>query len=228
VNGIFGVAAEFLDRVGNPVHGVEVNEAYAQRLAQLVRSDRDTFGPLLAATLEPDDLDTLSMDAWIWYLDWRSSRAPLPDDAFLTALYQRAATEPAIRINILRLVTSAPAVRDRFPRESSGTPLPVGEFPVPWLRELMQSAVSGEDLTGQDLPEQDPSAGVNSAVELATYLLQLGDEVSQQALRSLLAQPWPGRQQLESLVRGMLAVAGLEDDLLQSWQERLGILGERG
>jgi hypothetical protein len=228
MNGILGIAAEFLDRVGNPAHGVEVNEAYAQRLGQLVRSDRDTLGSLLATTLEPDDLDTLSMDAWMWYLDWRSSTAPLPDDSFLTALYQRAATEPAVRLNILRLVTSAPAVRERFQRELPGPPLPIGEFPVPWLRELMRSAVRGEDLAGQALPEQDPSARVNSALELATYLLQLGDEVSQQTLRSLLAQPWPGQQQLAGLVRGMLAGAGLEDDLLQSWQNRLGILGERG
>jgi hypothetical protein len=92
----------------------------------------------------------------------------------------------------------------------------------------MRSAVNGGDVTGQDTPEQDASTRGASALEPATYLLQLGDEVSQQALRSLLAHPWPGRQQLVANVRDMLVAVGLEADLLQSWQERLGVSGERG
>jgi len=221
MNGILAIAAEFLDRVGNPAHGVKANEAYAQRLAQLVQSDRDTLGILAGPALEPDDVDNLSMDAWIWYLDWRSATAPLPDDAFLHALYQRAATEPAVRLHLLRLVVGAPAVREQFPSQPFRPAWPVGEFPVPWLRRLIQLAVS-RDIAGQDVP-----ARIDGALELATYLLQLSDEVSLQALQSLLAEPWPGRSQLVTSVRDMLTVADLEEDLMRAWQDRLGILGEQ-
>jgi hypothetical protein len=63
---------------------------------------------------------------------------------------------------------------------------------------------------------------LQGAIELTTYLLQLGNPVTIVALRALIAAEWSGRQALHRAVEDRLDAAGLDEARRQEWRARLG------
>jgi hypothetical protein len=64
---------------------------------------------------------------------------------------------------------------------------------------------------------------LNSTIEIAAELLQVGDRESEAALRQLLATNWPGRRALHNAVAARLADAELDQESYQRWLDRLGL-----
>jgi len=65
MNSALALASEFIERAANPSFGVEVNEEYALRWA-LLRQTGNPITELRVGEFAPEDLDILSLDAWIW------------------------------------------------------------------------------------------------------------------------------------------------------------------
>jgi len=213
VNGLLGLGADFLEHISSPIYGIEVNEAYGQRLSALIRDNPEVVTTLASAKLAPDDVGTLSADAWVWYLD---SPFPVPPDPLLHALYDQV-PEPIVRLSVLQAVIGSADAAELFPRRESVRPLPISEFPVPWLRTRLEVVDDEVD------PTREPPGPSLAAIELATYLLQLGDDISIQALRSLLDSSSSERSGLALHVTGVLNAAGLQEDELRLWHSRLGL-----
>ena len=219
MNGLLGLAADFLDRVANPAHGPAVNEAYGHRLEELLEGDDHLASTLMNLDLEHGDVGTLSVDGWMWYLPWRARRARLPSDEFLDALYDRT-PEPIVRLRILASVVSHPDIIETIRVDHRAQPIPISELRPSWLQHRLQLAVARFDRHGNDHQvDVDPGA----ALELALYLLQLGDQVSIEALRSLIAEPSASQLAIAEVVGQTLLAAELDEDTLGEWRSHLGL-----
>lgn len=179
MNGLLGLAADFVERVGNPTYGREVNELYRARLEWLLAEDEHLDRSLGRLELGRDDVPALSVDAWLWYMRWRCLRHPLPRDDFLDALFE-ATDEPAVHIRILELVVRHPGAAEKLGAATGDRPPPLEELPIPWLaRRLLYSLDHGRDDSGHAV----------EASAIAIYLVQLGDPASIAVLRGLLSDP---------------------------------------
>jgi hypothetical protein len=213
VNGLLGLVADFLERVANPSHGPEVNDLYGSRLQWLLAEDDGLNEDLGRLELQRDDLPTLTMDAWLWYMRWRCERHPLPSAEFLDALFE-ATDEPAVHVRIVELVVRHPHTAERLGAFVEAPQPPIEELPVPWLRDrLLRSIGHAEHRHGHATGE--PRA-------MVTYLLQLGDPVCLGVLRSFLAQPGTRELQLGAYVTSLLTDA-LDEETLGAFLERLGL-----
>jgi hypothetical protein len=217
MNALIGMISDFLARLSDPAFGREVNEAYNLRLGILLDSDESLAPQLANAGLGPEDLSSLPLVSWLWYLRWREHRGgELPGDAFLDALYD-ATAEPIVRIRVVDTVVThfrrATAAQELGAPERRGLP----GLPENWLRHRMQSIVveRGE-------PEAD-AARAEAAWELAAYLLQLGDDFSLMTLGALLFEQWSGRPYLIAQVEAVMNRPGLDPGAVNRLRERLGL-----
>ncbi len=209
MNGLLALVADFLEQAGNPARGSEVNELYRQRLSFLLEQDDGLEALLSSLELEPDDLPELSVDAWLWYLRWRSERHPPAGIDFLDALYQ-ATEEPGVHARMVELAVRQPQVVERLGGSQNEGPAPrLEELPVPWLaRRLLFSLDHGRGDSGVAV----------EASEIAVYLVQLGDPASRAVLRSLLSDPRALDAGLEPL---QLLSPLLDREVLESFVDEL-------
>ncbi|HEU4425593.1 MAG TPA: hypothetical protein VFR67_23915, partial [Pilimelia sp.] len=73
--------------------------------------------------------------------------------------------------------------------------------------------------THEAVTEEAPTA---EAIELASYLTQLGDPVSMRALRALVRHPWFGRGDVISHVHTILGGLG-DDPARNEWLRGVGL-----
>jgi hypothetical protein len=220
VNGLLAIAESFIDRMTNPRYGPAANEEYALRFTEVLNGDPGFAAELANLSLDPEDIDSLPACAWPWYLEWRRLEdAPPPPANFLDVLFA-ATDDPAIRLAVVQSALServADSSPDNFPdaapdrvSEFSASTEERGAIRSRWLRsQAARLTHAGEP--AQTLPD---------AIELATYLLQIGDSDS---LASLLSLPWPGRAALLDAIGGQLADANLEPETAAAWRSRLGL-----
>jgi hypothetical protein len=220
MNSLIGMIADFLEHLSDPAFGRQENEAYNLRLGILLDNDENLAGQLANSDLGPDDIPSLSVGAWLWYLRWRTLRGgALPSDAFLDELYD-ATAEPIVRLRVVDTVVTPfraePAALNRdVPERRRLSGLPDG-----WLRRRMESIVGAEE--GEDGEEAGTARGLE-AWELAAYLLQIGDDFSLAALGALLSEQWNGRYYLVAQIEQVLGRPGLESDVVEQLRQRLGL-----
>jgi hypothetical protein len=235
VNGLLAMVESFVDRMTNPLYGPAVNEEYSQRFNQALAEDPEFAAEFANLALDPEDVGSLSACAWPWYLDWRRLEdAPPPASDFLDALFA-ATDDPAIRLAVMQSglserVTDAAAPdtaadgsaaserpgyqRDRpfpgFDREPEERPAAI---PSHWLRSQV-TALTRDAESASALPD---------LIEVAMYLLQLGDPESLASLRAMLSTQWPGRADLLDAIGRQLAEADLDPETAASWRQDLGL-----
>lgn len=212
MNAELAMAADFLERIADPRQGREVNEAYELRLGVLMDGDPAAASRLANAELTPQDLGNMSIHGWMWYLNWRGelSDGP-PATEFLDSMFD-ASWEPVVRLAVVRAVVTHRRSRERL---ASRRGYDLREFPLDWLRRRLVAAVSDRDSVGA--PDIEP------AWELATYLLQLGDDVSIHSVRLLLGEQWSGAAVLRARVRSLVERPGLDPGRVQEWLAGLGL-----
>jgi hypothetical protein len=220
MNSLIGMIADFLEHLSGPAFGRQENEAYNLRLGILLDNDEAFAGQLANTYLGSEDVPSLSLGTWLWYLRWRTLRGgALPSDAFLDELYD-ASAEPIVRLRVVDTVVMRlrrePAVLDQHVPARRG----LSGLPDSWLRRRMESIVGAQE--GEDSAETGV-ARAEEAWELAAYLLQLGDDVSLAALGALLAEQWNGRYDLVAQIEQVLGRPGLEPDVVEQLRQRLGL-----
>lgn len=211
MNAELAMAADFLEQIADSRRGREVNEAYELRLGVLMDGDPAAASRLANAELIPQDLGSMSLNGWMWYLNWRGelSDGP-PATEFLDSMFD-ASWEPVVRLAVVRAVVTHRRSREQLADLRRVHDL--REFPLDWLRHRFLAAVSDRD--------SDIAFDVEPAWELATYLLQLGDDVSIRSVRVLLQ--WPGAAALRARVRSLVDRPGLDPGRVQEWLAGLGL-----
>jgi hypothetical protein len=100
MNGLLAIAEGFLDKMTNPQYGSEVNDEYSVRFNHLLIADADFAGAFARLALGPEDVDSLPICAWPWYLQWRTEHGPPPSADFLDALFE-STDDPAVRMSVM-------------------------------------------------------------------------------------------------------------------------------
>ncbi|MGO8893797.1 MAG: hypothetical protein ACLP8X_09135 [Streptosporangiaceae bacterium] len=249
---LLAIAESFLDRMTNPLYGTEVNEEYSLRFNQLLAEDPAFAASFAELALEPDDVDSLPACAWPWYLQWRCERADPPPAEFLDALFE-ATDDPAIQMAVMISALSdsgradvsdgepvpyrdddsdsytdvhpdtSPRRRTEPGDEATGT--------APYSRESLPELGGRRNIRSRWLrtridrlaydPQRAPS--VAGAIEVATYLLQLGDPESLTSLQELLAAQWSGQEELRQAIDEQLEEADLDPETAARWRSELGL-----
>jgi hypothetical protein len=249
---MLAIAAGFLERMTNPHYGIEVNEEYSFRLHEALTEDPEFARSFATLALDRDDVETLPVCAWPWYLEWRENNGSPPAADFLDALFEYT-DDPAVRLSVVRSAVfrdypaSAPGQEPSARsggdgEEFSGDGQPGEPGPGPGDGErrigsgdvLPDRAIGGQE---RPRPVQSPwlrartarladagDRGWADASEIATYLLQLGDPESIDSLRALIDQRWPGREDLIATIQRHLAEANLDPLRERNWRQDLGII----
>ena len=161
----------------------------------MLETEDPTLWPALEALpLAADDVASMSMHGWLWYLTWRRSRGvPLPSAAFMDALLDRT-NDPVVRLKIVELAVTNPVVS--------------GES---WLFGRIASL------------RRRRAAGAE-AFELAMFFLQIGNETALGYLREMLADGWFTEMGIRSAIADAieLTTAG-DEEALSAWRRRLGL-----
>lgn len=232
MNGFLALAEGFLDRMTNPQYGTEVNEEYSLRFHQVLAEDPEFAVSFASLPLDPEDIDSLPICAWPWYLQWRAERSEPPSAEFLDALFE-ATDDPGVRLAVLQ---SALSDHSHSRQDGANDTRPYGNGqPAPddsaatspearWSSELEEreairslwlsnrlTRLTGEPIDSSTFPE---------VVDIATYLLQLGDTAN---LRAFLSRPWVGQEALRQTVEGQLAEANLDPETAARWRSQLGL-----
>ena len=212
MKGALGLAGEFLDRLANPVHGVDHNEAHAARFHELIERDPELRAALLRSDLDAGDVDLLSTTGWLWYLTWRRSEgASLPAEEFVEALF-RSTGDLVVRLRIVDLAASDPAL---IRAVSEARPnLALEATPPSWLRSRLLGLV----------PAAAPDDAAVQAQQMALLLLQVGTDVARIYLRALLAERSRFRDALrESVTSAVVYSTGGDEEAVSQWRRDLGI-----
>jgi hypothetical protein len=245
VNGLLAMVESFVDRMTNPLYGPAVNEEYSQRFNQALAEDPEFAVEFANLALDPEDVGSLSACAWPWYLDWRRLEdAPPPASDFLDALFA-ATDDPAIRLAVMQSglserVTDAAAPDNTAPDNTAPGAGAAGNVASERSDYQRDRPFPGFDREAEERPDAIPSRWLRSrvtaltrafepagtlpdAIEVAMYLLQLGDPASLASLRAMLSTRWPGRADLANAIGRQLAEAGLDPETAASWRRELGL-----
>lgn len=210
----------FIDRMENPVHGLAENEAYSARFAELVARDENLYKLLTAEDLGPHDVDLLSTTAWLWFLKWLKDEAvPMPGTSFLGSLYDHVG-DPVAKLSIVDIVVSAPYLAESF-RSLDERNVYLEDLPGFWLRDRLLGIVQVRD-ERETLNEEFP-AQFAEAIEITTFLLQIGNVVALTTLRSFLAYPWRYQEELRQVVDERLRISTESERDHEEWRRRLGL-----
>lgn len=213
MNGLLGLAADFLDRVANPDYGSDTNELYRGRFESLLGEDKELGETLGRLELQRDDLPTLTIDAWLWYMRWRCERYPLPAADFLDALFE-ATDEPVVHVRVVELVVRHPHTAEQLGAFAESSHLSLEELPVPWLRDRLLRSI--------DHVQHDHRHAAAEPQAMVAYLLQLGDPVCLGVLRAFLAEPSARELGLDTHTASLLA-GSLDEEELAVYLRRLGL-----
>jgi hypothetical protein len=235
VNGLLAIAAGFLERMTNPQYGLEVNEEYSFRLHEALEQDPEFARSFATLALDPDDVETLPVCAWPWYLEWRENNGAPPAADFLDALFEYT-DEPAVRLSVVRSAVfrdypvSTPDREESTRPASSGDEFHADEQPdEPGTRAAEQRRdrprpVESPWLRARTARLTDAGErGRADASEIATYLLQIGDPESIESLQTLMGQSWPGRENFVTAIQRHIADANLDTESAAAWRQQLGI-----
>lgn len=232
MNGLLALAEGFLDRMTNPQYGTEVNEEYSLRFHQALAEDPEFAVSFASLPLDPEDIDSLPICAWPWYLQWRAERSEPPSTEFLDALFE-ATDDPGVRLAVLQSALSdgshsrqdgaddtRPYGNGQPPPDDSAATSPQTRWSSePEEREVIRSLWLSNQLTRLTGDPSDSST-LSEVVDVATYLLQLGDIAN---LRALLSRSWVGREDLGRAVEGQLGEANLDPETEARWRSQLGL-----
>jgi hypothetical protein len=222
VNGLVGALAALIEQIASPTDNLGLSEVHSLRLGVLLR-DSEFENALANAKLGPDDVQSLSFDSWVWYLNWRSERAPSPSSKFLDALFE-ASAEPIVRYSVVESVVRS--AQRESPELVAGAVRSVDELQMDWLRRQFAAIVS------EEVRSDAPNLGSRRereerALELASYLLDVGVEPAYTAIRALVNERWQGRQQLIGRLSERLGDYELGEEARLEWLQRLGLVEER-
>jgi hypothetical protein len=199
-------AADFIERMSNPVYGLQVNDEAALEFAAIFDdavSERFRFE---ASQLQTPD--ALTSYGWTWLLDWAASEGVRLDSELLINL-----CETRESASFKAAVISAATIDDSYEPQDSPD---LEGFPNPWLRQLLSRAVEPpptDDRTGE---HQRPSRHAESLL-IALILIERGSTLD--AASALLHHRW---DQGESLVRFFWhRMELLDEDTRQAWERRL-------
>ena len=218
MNPLIGMIADFMENLSDPALGRGVNESYNLRLGTLLDGSGAFSEELANADLSAEDISSMGMSSWLWYLNWRQLNAGrIPGDSFLDALYD-STEEPIVRLTIIEFaVARSRGDSDEIAAEPSPA-TDVSGMPRSWLRHRMESIVGPDRRSDQSLESRTAEAW-----EIAALLLQLGDETSLTTLRTLFAERWEGRTFLIGLAERFLSQAGLDPEETSRLRQRLGL-----
>jgi hypothetical protein len=218
MKGLLGTSADFIDRLANPGHGVDVNEAYGLRLAELFTRDPEFLDRLDEDELYATDVDLVSTSSWLWLLALRRAGDRRLSDDLLHALWD-STPEPVVRLQVLETVTNYGPTVEGFAARGSERWASIHDVPDRWLAARVLRAV--EPGREEDTRAEVSEVPLAPARELVIMLLQVGNPVSLDTARVLLAHEWDGRARLIEMTRSLLG--GLDPGTRDDWFGRLGL-----
>jgi hypothetical protein len=179
------LAADYIERMANPVFGIATNEDYAIKFGKLLESE--DFEARLREEIETlRDTDVLSSHGWLWLFDWAKSTSVDLDQELLLRLFHEWAS-PFVRAEIVQLATrgfqGVTGVNDRTN---------VFDFPNGFLARIMIDVIRPGE--GNNL-ERERSWGTRAQSVLVAFL-QAGSPIALDAASALLRHRWEGQREL--------------------------------
>ena len=216
------LAAEFFDRMANPVYGAQINEEYALRFGQLM--DAEAAYRMDQEVGQLRSVSALSPSGWSWLLGWVRTRPPEAElnPSLLLDLCEQWESA-AFKAEVIRTALSR-SDRPHSPDSYGGAEDGIGSVPDPWLRELLFRSVAPEATQETDVESDDaiptgPTLHSGHVHSLLMALIFVDTDESLDAAAALLQHPWPGH---ETLVAAFWSrVNGLEVEAQAIWIERL-------
>jgi len=136
MNSALALASEFIERAANPSFGVEVNEEYALRWA-LLRQTGNPITELRVGEFAPEDLDILSLDAWIWLGSTLTDGDPELPAPVLARLFEYA-PDPVYRLKVADMSLRHPALAKRLGELHR----PLSKMPETWVGNRILNLLS--------------------------------------------------------------------------------------
>jgi hypothetical protein len=201
MNELFGFLTEYIERVVDPAGDLRRSEDDSLHLNMLL--DDPTSAQIFAKTeLGPDDIERMSLHAWVWYLDWRSSHAASPSPAFLDALYEAARGEPVVRYRIVDSVVRS--ARHLPAAQETPGPWSIDDIPMEWIKRQFRALLNPgesvrEEFSGQ-VEHLDHAERRRQVIDIVSHLLDLGDDYSIGAIRALIRDDRTDRMDTADIV----------------------------
>lgn len=212
MSSLLQIAAEFIDRMTNPVYGAQINDEYAQRFAALLDDDFEQSLRREVKTL--DSTSALTPHGWTWLLDWARTNDTSIDDQVLLRLceeWESTAFKAAA-------IESAVGGREVQADIVGG----VGEFPDLWLRQLLSNAIASPAGYDRDSFVDRPVTFPRHSRHVQSLLLALllvDEDITIQAAAVLLHEPWRGHDAL--LEYFWSRFDALDEETQSIWARRL-------
>ena len=220
MNTFFTIAADFIDRMANPAHGVLVNQDYSLQFAELLSAEEDSIDPTLRREAKRlADADVLSANGWLWFLTWaRSESIALREDLLLNI------TQKWSSVFIQTLAIEIALENAEWSNRRNVQSL--SEFGNPFLRKLLMNAVRIQEPEGRDHPDHPDHPRfhrrdylrTSRAQSVLTSLLEIDSSITDAAAASLLQHEWPGQKQLLEFYESL--VSGFDPDTREEWGDR--------
>jgi hypothetical protein len=192
------LACDFIERAASADYSGATNDEYTLRWLML-RAGGDPVRALNIVELGPNDIDALSLEAWLWLGGNLGEKDPELPAPLVEALFM--ATEDLVyRLRVADVSLRHPALNRRY----SGLPRPLADTPASWGRDRLIRLISG-------------AGDRNGLVEMAAILLQVGNKAALQLLNGL-------RRQARDVVDETLAtVTGRQEGSLLELISQLGL-----
>jgi hypothetical protein len=218
MNALIGALSDLIETTVEPAQDLGLSEADSLRL-NLLLEDR-SFAEIFAnATLEKDDVEQMSADAWVWYLQWRSAHAEPPSHDFLSALYD-STEDPLVRNGIVESLVLAA----RYARTPSSVPprnWEIHDIPMSWIRQQFLGASAPAQSTEDAEHSYSGLTERQRATDIVSHLLDLGDEYSIGAVRAFLHSDSPDRVDLTA--QTLAWISETDGEIRSEWLRRLGL-----
>lgn len=216
MNPLIGALSDLIERTAEPAEDLGLSEADSFRLNLLLEDLR--FAELFAnAALEPDDIEQMSADAWVWYLQWRSTRAEPPSSDFISALYD-STEDPLVRSGIVESLILAA----RYGRTISSTPpedWQIHDIPMNWIRQQFLAASTAAQSREQSEQPYYRLDERQRAADIVSHLLELGDDYSIGAIRAFLHADPPDRADFTA--QALEWISETDGKIRSEWLRRL-------
>jgi hypothetical protein len=199
MNTLLAITADFFENLTNPAFGRETNDSYDFKFHVLMQNDAETAQRLATASLNRDDVGSMSAAAWLWYLAWRESITDeLPSGDFLDALYDETAN-PILRLRIVEI-----GVREMQSGQAGYSAFGAPEnMRQSWVWDHIRNVVGEGELGSQDADLlQTP---IDDAWELLSYLIDIGSSASLDGAHMLLTERWQGARVLRERALDLIA-----------------------
>jgi hypothetical protein len=215
MSGLLNLAADYIERMANPVFGISTNEDYAIKFGKLLESEG--FGTQLRKEVEAlKDPDALSSHGWLWLFEWAKSTNTNLDPSLLQQLFHEWAS-PFARAEIIRLATRNYEGETRFDIRRG-----IINFPEPFLAHIMSDVTTSPE--GDDAERQ--SLRSTRAQSVLVTFLQTGSPIALDAASALLQHEWQGQPALLNFFRVLLE--NLDAETQEVWRSDIRAVGRMG